>query len=109
MKRWTRIVRCAVGIAQAIDGFRWVKGTRDWRIEGTLERKVQMWKEEARTEQEAEERHRRGTRWANDAMEIDEQEVVDESSEESEDDEDVTVEVKAPKVVFAFLLRIPTN
>jgi hypothetical protein len=31
--RWTRIVRCAAGIAQAVDGFRWVEGTRDWRIE----------------------------------------------------------------------------
>jgi protein SMG6 len=108
LKRWTRIVRCAVGIAQAIDGFRWVKGTRDWRIEGTLERKVQMWKEEARTEREAEERRRRGTRWANDAMEIDE-EVVDESSEESEDDEDDTVEVRALKVVSILFLRTPTN
>ena len=36
------IVRCAVGIAQAVDGFRWVEGTRDWRIEDMLEHKVQM-------------------------------------------------------------------
>lgn len=28
-RRWTRIVRCGVGITQAIDGFKWVEGTSD--------------------------------------------------------------------------------
>ena len=42
-------------------------------------------------------------------MEINKQEVVHKSSEESKDDEDNTVEVKALKVIFTFLLRIPTN
>jgi len=28
-RRWTRIVRCAVGIAQAVNGFKWVEGTRE--------------------------------------------------------------------------------
>jgi hypothetical protein len=96
-KRWTRIVRCAVGIAQTVDGFRWVEGTRDWKIEGVLEHKVQRWKEEARIEQEADEKHRRGTRWADDAMDVDG--LADDSSEESEDDEDDTAEVKALKVM----------
>jgi protein SMG6 len=97
-KRWTRIVRCAVGIAQTVDGFRWVEGTRDWRIEGALEHKVQRWKEEATIEQEAEEKRRRGRRWADDAMEVDEEVLADDSSEGSEDDEDDTAEVKALKV-----------
>ena len=70
-ERWARIVMCDVGIAQAIDGFKWLEGTRDWRIEGTLERKVQMWKEEARTEQRPR-RDADGGR-GNNAMEMDEQ------------------------------------
>ena len=105
LKRWMRIVRCAVGIAHGADGFRWVEGTRDWRIEGVLERKVQKWKEEARIEQEAEEKRRRGTRRADNAMEVDE-EIVDDSSEESEDDEDDSVEVKALKVNYLRTLLI---
>lgn len=102
-KRWTRIVRCAVGIAQAVDGFRWVEGTREWRVEGALERKAQRWKEEDRIEREADEKRRRGTRWAGDAMEVDEEDLADDSSEESEDDADDTAEVKALKVRRRYL------
>jgi hypothetical protein len=36
-----------------------------------LEHKVQRWKEEVRIEQEAEEKHKRGRRRADDAMEVD--------------------------------------
>jgi len=62
------------------------QGTREWRVEGVLERKVRQWKEEARVEQEAEEK--RGTRWA------------DNGSRHGDipDDEDDTAEVKALKV-----------
>jgi protein SMG6 len=88
-----------VGIAQTVDGFRWVEGIRDWRNEGALEHKVQRWKEAVRIEQEAEAKRRRGRRWADDAMEVDE-EVLADSSEDSEDDEDDTAEVKALKVPF---------
>jgi len=96
-KRWTRIVRCAVGIAQTVDGFRWVEGTRDRKIEGVLEHRVQRWKEDARIKQEADEKHRKGTRWADDAMDVDG--LADDSSEESEDDGDDTAGVKALKVM----------
>ena len=96
-KRWVRIIRCAVCISQVVDGFQWVEGTRDWRIDGALERKVLRWKEEARLEQEADERRQRGHRWADDAMNIDEEEAIEESSE-SEDDENDTPEVKELKV-----------
>jgi hypothetical protein len=105
VKKWTRIVRCAAGIAQAVDGFRWVEGTRDWRIEGALERKVHRWKEEARIEQEVEEKCRRGTGWADDAMEVDEEDIVDDSSEESKGDEDNSVEVKELKVNVRLMSR----
>jgi protein SMG6 len=74
---------------------------RDWRIEGVLEQKVQRWKEEDRIEQEAEEK-RRGTRWADDAMEVDDGDVNDYDSEESEDDDDDSAEVKALKVQYFF-------
>lgn len=104
-KQWARTVRCAVSISQVVDGFQWVEGTRDLRIDGALERKVLRWKEEARLEQEAEEKRRRGHRWADDAMNIDEDEAVDESSE-SEDDESNILEVKELKVInYLFPLR----
>ncbi|KAJ7767635.1 hypothetical protein B0H16DRAFT_1520260 [Mycena metata] len=38
-KRWVRIVRSAVEIADVVDGFSWVEGTREWRVEGVLARK----------------------------------------------------------------------
>jgi hypothetical protein len=98
-KGWTRIVRCAVSIAQTVNGFRWIEGTRDWRIEGVLEHKVRRWKEEAMMEREAEESRRRGTRWADDAMDVDD-DILDDFSEESEDDEDDTAEVKALEVIY---------
>jgi protein SMG6 len=91
-------VRYAIGIAQAVDGFRWVECARDWRIEGALEHKVQKWKEADRLEQGAEEKRRWGTRWADDAMGIDEEDLADDFSEESGDDEDDTAGVKALKV-----------
>ncbi|KAJ7040049.1 hypothetical protein C8F04DRAFT_1231146 [Mycena alexandri] len=38
-KRWVRIVRSAVGIADVVDGFSWVEGTREWRVDAVLARK----------------------------------------------------------------------
>jgi len=96
-KRWTRLVRSAVGLAEVVDGFTWVEGTREWRIEGSLEAKVKRWRED-RHEQEEEERRRSGRRWSDDAMDIDMDQVVEESSEGSEDDEEDSEEIKALKV-----------
>lgn len=99
VKRWTRIVRCAVGISQAVDGFKWIEGTRDWRIGSALHQKVQKWKDEDRVKQEAEEKWRRGTRWADDD--------ATEDLSESDDDEADSAEVKALKVIsYLFLLSL---
>src|SRR5205807_1879474 len=98
-KRWTRIVRSAVCLSSAVDGFTWVEGSREWRVEGTLEAKVRRWHEEDRLEREEEERRRRGRRWTDDSMDVDgDDEDADALSEESEDDEDDSDEVKALKV-----------
>jgi len=70
----------AVVIAQAINIFKWVEGTREWRVEGILERKV------ARVEQEAEEKQRWGTRLADDAMQVNDDDILYDDSDESEDD-----------------------
>jgi len=68
-----------------------------WRNE------VWKWKEEDRLKQEAEENlygeRRWGMRWADDAMDVDKEDLTDNFSEESEDDEDDTPEVKALKVM----------
>ncbi|KAF7969179.1 hypothetical protein HWV62_28007 [Athelia sp. TMB] len=45
-KRWTRIIRCAVGMARTVGGLTWVEGTKEWRVESVLSAKVQMRKEE---------------------------------------------------------------
>ncbi|KAG0705195.1 hypothetical protein DFH29DRAFT_908006, partial [Suillus ampliporus] len=103
-KRWTRLVRCAVCLSAAVDGFTWVEGTRDWRVEGVLEAKVARWLEEDRHEREEEERRRRGRRWTDDSMDVDaEDEDADGLSEESEDDENDSEEVKALKARRRYL------
>jgi len=86
-KRWIRIVRCAVGIAHAVDGFTWVEGTKEWRVKGALSQKVSRWREEERLECEAEDRRRMGTRWTDEAMEVDE-DIVADASDSDEDDQD---------------------
>lgn len=101
-KRWTRIVRCAVDIAGAVEGFTWVAGTRDWKVEGALAEKVQMWKEEDALEREREEQRRMGTRWADDSMDIDDDGSADASEESESDDENDSEQVKALKVCSTF-------
>jgi hypothetical protein len=54
-------------------------------------------------------KRRQGTRWAGNAMEVDEEDVVDDSSEESEDYEDDSVEVKKLKVNVRPMSRNRTN
>jgi protein SMG6 len=56
VRRWVRIVRCAASISDAAEGFKWVEGSREWRVEGVLREKVQEWGEEERKEREEEER-----------------------------------------------------
>ncbi|KIJ69496.1 hypothetical protein HYDPIDRAFT_79483 [Hydnomerulius pinastri MD-312] len=102
-KRWTRIVRCAVNLAGLVDGFTWVEGTREWKVEGALEAKVRRWREEDRHEREEEERRRRGRRWTDDSMDIDADEEGEESLDESEDDEDDSEDIKALKARRRYL------
>jgi len=98
-KRWIRIVRSAVSLSTAVDGFTWVEGTREWRVEGTLEAKVRRWHEEDRLEREEEERRRRGRRWTDDSMDVDgDDDNAHELSEESDDDENDSQEIKDLKV-----------
>ena len=67
VRRWVRIVRCAVGISDTVEEFKLVEGSREWRVEGVLKEKVQEWREEEREEEERE----RTRRWVEDAMDID--------------------------------------
>ncbi|KAG6909451.1 hypothetical protein DXG01_000436 [Tephrocybe rancida] len=101
-KRWVRVVRSAVGIASMVDGFTWVEGTREWKVEGRLEEKVSLWREQDRIEQEEEERRRLGTRWSDDLMDVDDEAAGDALSEE-EDDENDTPEVKELKARRRYL------
>lgn len=103
-KRWNRLVRCAVSLSTVVDGFAWVEGTREWRVEGVLEAKVMRWLEEDRHEREEEERRRRGRRWTDDSMDVDaDDEDAEESSEQSEDDENDSEEVKDLKARRRYL------
>ena len=47
---WVHIARCADNISGTVDGLTWVDGTRDWKVEGKLSKKVARWKEEDRIE-----------------------------------------------------------
>ncbi|KAK7019295.1 hypothetical protein R3P38DRAFT_3554956 [Favolaschia claudopus] len=78
-RRWVRIEPCAVGIADAVDGFTWVEGTREWRVQDRLQA-------------EEDKRRRMSTRWASDdSIDVDEGFEGESIPEESEDD----VEVKS--------------
>ncbi|KAF7304708.1 PINc domain-containing protein [Mycena kentingensis (nom. inval.)] len=103
-RRWVRVARCAVGIADAVDGFTWVEGTREWRVEGALAKKAAAWREEDRRQKEEDEKRRFGRRWTDDSMEVDGDGGVDLLSEESdEDDEDDTEEVRELKARKKYL------
>lgn len=98
MQRWTRIARTAVNLTGLVDGFTWVEGTREWKVDGILEAKVRRWRDEDRHEREQEEIRRRGRRWTDDAMDIDIGDAEVDESSEGEDDEEDSQEVKALKV-----------
>ena len=106
VRRWVRIVRCAAFISDAVEGFRWVEGSREWRVEGVLKEKVREWREEEKREREEEER-RRTRRWVEDAMDIDEEgEGVSEGSEDdSEDDSEEIRNLKARRRYLKSLLQ----
>jgi hypothetical protein len=38
IRRWARVVRCAVSIGDAVEWFSWVEGLREWKVEGCPER-----------------------------------------------------------------------
>ncbi|KAF5330656.1 hypothetical protein D9619_005946 [Psilocybe cf. subviscida] len=101
VRRWVRITRCAVNISGEVEGFTWVPGTRDWRVEGRLAEKVALWKEEDRVQQLEEERRRMGKRWVDDGMDVDGEDV--EASEGSEDDENDSEEIKVLKARRRYL------
>jgi len=50
-----------LGLSSVSDGFAWVEGMREWRVEGTLEAKLGRWHEEDRLERR---------RWADDSMAV---------------------------------------
>jgi hypothetical protein len=105
VRRWVRIVRCAVSISDAVEGFRWVEGSRVWRVEGILKEKAGEWREEERKEREEEER-RRTRRWVEDAMDIDEEESISEESEEdNEDDSEEIRNLRARRRYLKTLLQ----
>ncbi|KAF7964364.1 hypothetical protein HWV62_9447, partial [Athelia sp. TMB] len=85
-------------MAQTADGLTWVEGTKKWRVEGALSAKVQMWKESERRK----DIRRLGTRWTDDAMDVDEDGIVADSSDSDEDAQDLP-EVKALKARRRYL------
>jgi protein SMG6 len=103
VSRWVRIIQCGVNIAGAVDGFNWVEGSREWNVEGKLAEKVTRWQEEDQAEREEEERRLMGKRWTEDPMDVDDAEDI---SEESEDDENGSDEVRTLKVSRLFLKKI---
>jgi len=95
-KHWVRAHRCTVGIASTVDGFRWVQGTREWRIEGVLADKTARWAEEERLA--AEMVQTRASRMqSNDRMDVDDEVEVEEESDDEENEAD-SEEVEALKV-----------
>lgn len=103
-KRWVRIIRSGVTIAQAVDGFKWVPGTKEWSVEGALGEKVKMWREDDAAQRDEEERRRTRRRWTEDSMDVDENSVAhdDDHSDWSENEAD-TEEVRELRARRRFL------
>lgn len=100
VRRWVRIARCGVNLANTVEGFNWTDGTREWKVGGKLGEKIVSWKEQDRIEREEDEIRRMGRRWVDDAMDIDEADAGDASEESDADDENDSEEIKELKVNF---------
>ncbi|KZT11502.1 uncharacterized protein LAESUDRAFT_643103 [Laetiporus sulphureus 93-53] len=107
--RWVRVARAGLKIAKYVDGFDYVPAASEeergqFKVEGALAEKVTRWQEEERREREGEERRLRGRRWEEDSMDVDDEEalVVEESTDESEDEND-SDEIKALKARRRYL------
>ena len=73
VSRWVRIIQCGVNISGAVDGFNWVEGSREWKIEEKFAEKVVI------------------------------DDAEDDILEESEDDKNDLEEVKTLKVSWFFV------
>ncbi|RDX48390.1 hypothetical protein OH76DRAFT_671253 [Lentinus brumalis] len=109
-RRWVRLTRAGLRIARDVHGFKFSPSSQDgrpcWRVEGVLGEKVARWKEEERREREQEEQRLQGTRWEDDSMEVDDAEgmhVDDELSEDAEDDEGDSEEIRRLKARRRYL------
>ena len=101
--RWIRVARAAIKISKIAQGFAYrppvmQNGRGEWSVEGQLARRVARWAEEAQLEKLEEERRLKGTRWGDDdEMEVDEDDRMDGIESESDEDEEVSGEVKVLK------------
>ncbi|KAH9951368.1 hypothetical protein B0H21DRAFT_718709 [Amylocystis lapponica] len=109
VKRWVRVARAGLKLARYVDGFDYVPaatadGRGQWKVDGVLAAKVARWKEEERREREEEERRLHGTRW-DDEMDVDDEDglAMAETSDDSEEDEQDSVEVKELKARRRYL------
>ncbi|THH16506.1 hypothetical protein EW146_g4142 [Bondarzewia mesenterica] len=106
-RRWLRAFWAGERLVAVEKGFVFAEsqGRGQWSVEGDLAEKVHVWAEEDRAEREEEERRKRGTRWGDDSMEIDDDGLdgAEESSEQSEEDESDSEEVKALKARRRYL------
>ncbi|KAF9533398.1 hypothetical protein CPB83DRAFT_472504 [Crepidotus variabilis] len=106
VRRWVRIIRCAVTLSNAVDGLVCVEdpmtSKRQWKIEGALKEKVEGWAEEERVKCEEEERRRAGMRDA-EAMDVDMDEDMESEGSEDEENEDDSQEVRDLKARRRYL------
>jgi hypothetical protein len=101
-RRWIRIFRSAIGIANVVKGLTMHEDTRKWTVEGTLLEKVKHWKEEEMMKREEEAHRHMCQRFPGDSMDVDEEDTLEDVTD-SEDDENDADEVKALKVGFVLL------
>ncbi|KAF8638491.1 hypothetical protein AX16_010474 [Volvariella volvacea WC 439] len=106
--RWIRVFRCGLELSKMVNGFT-CSGGRQWKVEGQLAEKVRKWREQGEIARQEEERRRMGRRWADDSMDVDEDESNSGDglgSEDSEDDPDDSDEVKELKARRRYLRRL---
>jgi hypothetical protein len=94
---------CAI-LSSVVDGFTWVEGTQEWRVEGTPGAKVRLWHEEDRLEREAYEWRHLERRWNDDSMDVD-----DEDEDADESNHSITHPAPNMYVSSPFSFVSPTN
>ncbi|KAH8833609.1 hypothetical protein DL96DRAFT_1666700 [Flagelloscypha sp. PMI_526] len=108
-RRWVRLIRCGVTLSHIVPGLHWQQSSRNWKVEGQLEQKVQQWRAEELERRREEDRRRMKRRMTDEMMDVDDEEAGEVDESDSDDDEGDSEEVKELKARRRYLKSLLQN